>query len=295
MLGYQPLYRGRRGKSGEILVMQETTVSKGGRWSANMQTFHCSIRDGTRPGSPFLETYLWVSLPDTSCRKLDEHCQGHTEHGKAQAQVKGLKRQVVLFVVWWVHTNWWEFCVWKWKGNRVTEVIGPCNPWKWVEAIWAKEGRFQGYCKVEWTSHRSQNHKGETSFPLEIKQKLMVTLGTKLFKSSSAIWRKKEMSGVHLFRWEAKERWVTSQLSLLGSLVLLLNLHYGRIMYQPTGPKVKWMPFNKHVFIYLLSGVDSRCGVRKTNTSTQNPCLMLAPWESGHGPGSSSTPSGGVR
>lgn len=173
-----------------------------------------------------------------------------------------------------VHTSWWEACIRKRKGNCITKVISPCYPWKRVEAIWAKESRFQGYSKVKWTSHHAQNHKGETSFPLKIKQKQSVTLGAELFKSFSAIWRRK-MSGMNLFYWEAKEKWITT--FLFRPFVRLLNLHYGRTTYQPIGPKMKWIPFNKHVFILLVSCVDSQSGVGKTNRSTQDPCLILAP------------------
>ena len=132
-----------------------------------------------------------MSILDKSCRKCDECCQGDTEHGRAQAQVEGLQCQVVLFIVWWVHTDWWEFCIRKRKSNCITEVIDPCNPWEWVEAIWAKESRNQGYCKMKWASHHAQNHKGETSFPLKIKHKQMITLGARYFRSFLATRGKK--------------------------------------------------------------------------------------------------------
>lgn len=91
---------------------------------------HFSIQDRirTRPLPPFFETYIYVSVPDKSCRELEEYCQGCTEHGKTQAQVQGLKRQVVLFIVWWVHTHRWEFCIRKRKGNCITKIIGACHP-----------------------------------------------------------------------------------------------------------------------------------------------------------------------
>lgn len=98
------------------------------------KAYHFSIQDGIRtsptfpPHLAFLETYIYVSVPDKSCRELEEYRQGYTEHGKAQAQVKRLKRQVVLFIVWWIHTHGWEFCVWKRKGNCITKIIGACNP-----------------------------------------------------------------------------------------------------------------------------------------------------------------------
>lgn len=215
-----------------------------------------------------------MSLPDKSCRKLDECCQGHTEHGKAQAEVKGLKRQVVLFIVWRVHTSWWEVCIWERKGDCITEVTGPCYPWKWVEAIWAKESRFQGYCKMKWTCHHAYNHKGEASFPLKRKQKQIVTLGTNTSKASQQYEERRRRRV--LISFTGKQRRNALQLSLSGPFVLLLNLRYRRITYQPTGPKLKWIPFNKHVFIFLLSCVDSQSGLGKTNI-TQNPCLILVP------------------
>lgn len=66
---------------------------------------HFSIQDGIRTSPLFLETYIYVSVPKKSCRELEENCQGRAEHGKAHAEVKGLKRQVVLFIVWWIHTH----------------------------------------------------------------------------------------------------------------------------------------------------------------------------------------------
>lgn len=44
---------------------------------------------------------------------------------------------------------------------------------------------------MKWTSYKAQNHKSETSFPLKIKQKQIVTLGTIFSKSFLAIGRKR--------------------------------------------------------------------------------------------------------
>lgn len=75
-----------------------------------------------------VETYIYVSGLHQSCRELDEHSYRHTEQGEAQAQVQGLKGQVVLFIVQWVYTDRGELRVRKREGNRITEVIGPRDP-----------------------------------------------------------------------------------------------------------------------------------------------------------------------
>lgn len=130
-----------------------------------------------------LKSYTYVSALHQSGRKLDEHTQGHTEQDEAQAQVQGLKCQVVLFIVEWIHADWWKLCVWERKGNCITKITGPSNPWKGVEAVWTKEGRFQGYCKMKWTSHNAQNYKGEASFPLKISRNKLL-LGGELVASN---------------------------------------------------------------------------------------------------------------
>lgn len=55
------------------------------------------------------------------------------------------------------------------------------------------------------------------------------------------------MLAINLSYWEMKEKWVTTV--SLGPFAFLLNFHYGRITYQPTGAKVKSIPLN--TFIYL--------------------------------------------
>lgn len=223
------------------------------------------------PTPPFLKL-TFMSIPGKSDTKLEEHCQGHTEHGHAQAQVTGLECQVVLFIAWWVYTKWWEFCIWKRKGNCITKVTGPCNPWEWVEAIWTKESRLQGHGKMKWTSHKVQNHKGETSFPLKIKQKHIVTLGTRFFLKLPAIWRRKEMPGINLSFWEMKKKWVTTFST--GLCVLLSNPHDGRITSVHMGKSE--INSIQQIFIYLLSCVENSLGW-ENQMSQQNLSFIPGP------------------
>lgn len=64
-------------------VRQDAVANNREGLSISMQTFHFTIQDWASTTFPFAETYIYVSVLDKSCKKLDEHRQGHTEQGKA--------------------------------------------------------------------------------------------------------------------------------------------------------------------------------------------------------------------
>lgn len=117
---------------------------------------------------------------------------------------------------------------------------------------------------MQWTSHKAQNHKGETSFPLKRKQKQIVNFGgeilQKLLSNGGRCWASSPIG---------KERTLASTFSL-DPARLASNLCHRRKTCQPTGEEMKSVLFSTFLFVYLLTCVVSQSGMGKQRCTKES-------------------------